>query len=62
MLKLLENAKRLYSLKANQKLPTYKRYIFDALYNSQAKITAVYGSRGIGKTTTLMQLLQSSNL
>ncbi|MEA3331346.1 MAG: AAA family ATPase [Campylobacterota bacterium] len=62
MKKLLENAKRLYSLKVNQKLPTYKRYIFDDLYNSEAKITAVYGSRGIGKTTTLMQILKSSNL
>lgn len=62
MIKLLENAKRLYSLKANQTLPIYKRYIFDFLYNSPAKITAIYGSRGIGKTTTLMQLLQSSNL
>jgi len=62
MQKILENAKRLYTLKANQKLPLYKRYIFDALYNSPAKITAVYGSRGIGKTTTLMQLLQKSEL
>jgi predicted AAA+ superfamily ATPase len=62
MIQLLENASRLYKLKTNQKLPTYKRYIFDALYNSEAKITAVYGSRGIGKTTTLMQLLQSSKL
>ncbi|MDQ1339984.1 MAG: uncharacterized protein QG567_1140, partial [Campylobacterota bacterium] len=59
---LLENAKRLYALKANQHLPSYKRYIFDDLQNSTAKITAVYGSRGIGKTTTLMQILQSSPL
>ncbi|MDQ1339007.1 MAG: uncharacterized protein QG567_156 [Campylobacterota bacterium] len=59
---LLENAKRLYALKANQQLPSYKRYIFDGLQNSTAKITAVYGSRGIGKTTTLMQILQSSPL
>ena len=62
MQKILENAKRLYALKANQKLPLYKRYIFDALYGSPAKITAIYGSRGIGKTTTLMQLLQKSEL
>lgn len=62
MQKLLENAKRLYSLKTNQKLPVYKRYIFDDLKNSPAKITAVYGSRGIGKTTTLMQILDISPL
>ncbi|MFA6195688.1 MAG: AAA family ATPase [Sulfurimonas sp.] len=62
MLQLLENAKRLYFLKVNQKLPKYKRYIFENLKNSTAKITAIYGSRGIGKTTTLMQILQSSSL
>jgi len=42
---LLENAKRLYTLKANQQLPLYKRYIFDDLQNSTAKITAVYETR-----------------
>ena len=62
MLAILENAKRLYTLKVNQKLPRYKRYIFDDLKNSTAKPTAIYGSRGIGKTTTLMQILQSSPL
>ncbi len=62
MLSLLENAKRLSALKSAQKLPTFKRYIFDDLVNSTAKITAVYGSRGIGKTTTLMQILQSSTV
>lgn len=62
MQKLLENAKRLYGLKSNQKLPTYTRYIFDALKHSPAKITAVYGSRGVGKTTTLMQILDASSL
>jgi predicted AAA+ superfamily ATPase len=62
MQKLLENAKRLYQLKLNQKLPTYKRYIYKKLEDSPAKITAIYGSRGIGKTTMLMQLLKSSNI
>jgi predicted AAA+ superfamily ATPase len=61
MLQLLQNAKRLYTLKSNQTLPTYKRYIFDELEKSTAKITAIYGSRGIGKTTTLMQLLEISD-
>ena len=62
MLTILENAKRLYQLKLNQTLPDYKRYLFVALAQSQAKITAVYGSRGIGKTTLLMQLLQDSTI
>ncbi len=62
MLQLLQNAKRLYALKINQKVPSYKRYIYQELQNSKAKITAIYGSRGIGKTTLLMQLLHSSPL
>ncbi|NWF66076.1 MAG: ATP-binding protein, partial [Campylobacterales bacterium] len=62
MLKIVENAKRLYNLKLNQTIPSYKRYIFDDLNNSSAKITAIYGSRGIGKTTLLMQILQNSPL
>lgn len=62
MLKLLENIKRLYTLKQNQQLPKYQRYIFNNLLTSSAKITALYGSRGVGKTTILMQLLDQSKL
>jgi len=59
MQKILESAKRFYQLKLNQILPEYKRYIFNDLKNSPAKITALYGSRGIGKTTLLMQVLKN---
>lgn len=62
MLQQLENAKRLYNLKLNQILPSYKRYLFDNIKLSPAKLTAIYGSRGIGKTTILMQLLQHSDI
>ena len=62
MLKKLENAKRLYGLKRNQPLPSYKRYIFEDVLNSPAKLTAIYGSRGVGKTTTLLQILEASPL
>jgi len=62
MINKLENSKRLYQLKLKQRLPVYKRYLFNDLARSPAKITAVYGSRGIGKTTLLMQLLQDSDL
>ena len=61
MYKILSNAKRLYRLKSNQSLPKFKRYIFDDLKNSPAKLTAIYGSRGVGKTTILMQLLHQSS-
>ncbi len=60
MYDLLHNAKRLYRLKQNQTLPKYKRYIFDDIKKSTARLTAIYGSRGVGKTTILMQILNES--
>lgn len=62
MIEVLENAKRLYSLKQQQLLPEYKRYLFDDLKSSTARLTAIHGSRGVGKTTLLMQLLQESTV
>ena len=61
MQETIANAKRLYRLKSNQPLPKFKRYIFNDLKNSTAKLTAIYGSRGVGKTTILMQLLKQSD-
>jgi predicted AAA+ superfamily ATPase len=55
---ILENSKRLYRLKQNQKLPKYQRFLFEAIKNSKAKITGLYGSRGVGKTTLLLQVLR----
>jgi predicted AAA+ superfamily ATPase len=55
---ILDNAKRLYLLKKNQTLPKYKRYLFSDLLNSSAKITGLYGARGVGKTTLLLQMLK----
>jgi len=62
MREILENAKRLYSLKLHQSLPKYKRYIFEDLIKLPAKLTAIYGSRGVGKTTSLLQILEASSL
>ena len=56
---ILNNAKRLYQLKLNQTLPLYTRYIYEELLNSTAKITGVYGARGVGKTTILLQMLKA---
>ncbi|NPA71757.1 MAG: ATP-binding protein [Gammaproteobacteria bacterium] len=59
---IIENSKRLYRLKVNQELPQTPRYLFSDIVSSKAKLTAIYGSRGIGKTTILMQLLKQSPL
>ena len=55
----LQTAQRFYRLKQNQVLPTYQRYLFKELISSKAKITGLYGSRGVGKTTLLLQVLST---
>ena len=62
MKNILENAKRFYRLKQNQKMPKYKRAVFNHLLHSKAKITGLYGSRGVGKTTILLQILEAIDL
>ena len=59
MLNILETAKQLYRLKLNQTLPKYERYLLSSLKSSKAKIAGLYGSRGVGKTTLLLQLLKT---
>ena len=59
---ILENAKRLYRLKRNQKLPQFRRFLYDSLRSQQSKVVGIYGSRGVGKTTLLLQLLESLDL
>lgn len=58
MQQLLENAKRLSRLKLNLKLPEYKRFLFAPIASSSGKITGLYGSRGVGKTTLLLQVMK----
>jgi len=58
MKNILENAIRFYRLKQNQTLPSYKRFLYHNLLDSKAKITGLYGSRGVGKTTILLQILK----
>ncbi len=57
MQNILEQARQLYRLKRNQKLPKYKRALLHKVHASKSKIVGLYGSRGVGKTTLLLQLL-----
>ncbi|HQS67748.1 MAG TPA: AAA family ATPase [Sulfuricurvum sp.] len=59
MINTLQNAKRLSLLKLHQALPDYKRFLYEDLLESSSKITGVYGSRGVGKTTLLLQVLKA---
>ena len=58
MKNLLDNAKRLSFLKQNYELPTYRRFLYNALHHSKAKVVGLYGARGVGKTTLMLQLLK----
>ena len=58
----LENAKRLSQLKQNLALPEYRRFLFAPVVDSTAKITGIYGSRGVGKTTLLLQVMRAAVL
>jgi len=62
MLNILQNAKRLSQLKLNQTLPDYKRFLFHEIVDGMAKIIGIYGSRGVGKTTMMLQVLKVSPL
>ena len=62
MLNILQNAKRLSQLKLNQTLPNYKRFLFNEIVDGMAKIIGIYGSRGVGKTTLMLQVLKASSL
>lgn len=59
---ILEKARQLSILKLNQKIPAYKRFLYKTIKTSRSKITGIYGARGVGKTTLMVQLLKSLNL
>jgi len=62
MEKLLEVAKRLTLLKASQKVPEYKRFLYSQVKNSPSKLVGIYGGRGVGKTTLMVQILKELKL
>lgn len=58
---LFGNIKHLSNQKLRQKLPNYKRFLFEKIKNGSDKIIGIYGSRGVGKTTLMLQVLQELN-
>ena len=62
MERILEKAKQLSLLKTSQHLPDYKRFLFKKIFNSNSKVIGIYGARGVGKTTLMLQLLKTWNL
>ena len=62
MEELLEKALQLSFTKINQKLPIYKRFLYTNIKTSSSKIVGIYGARGVGKTTLMLQILKSLKL
>jgi len=58
----LKNSIRLSLLKQNQNIPRYRRYLYKEIFNSKSRTIGVYGSRGVGKTTMLLQILKENKL
>jgi len=53
---LLQTAKQMSSQKFRLTLPAYKRFLHTILLNAKDKIVGIYGSRGVGKTTLMLQI------
>lgn len=59
---LLENAKKYSYQKFKLSLPTYKRFLHSDVLHSKDKIVGIYGSRGVGKTTLMLQVAKELDI
>ena len=59
MVNLLESIRKISYHRLSIALPEYRRFLFENIYSSTSKIVGIYGSRGVGKTTLMLQVLQS---
>lgn len=62
MQNILEKSRQLYLGLLNRALPKYERHLLSALLQSQSKIIGIYGARGVGKTTLMLQWLKHQNI
>jgi len=53
---LLSNLQELFKSRLRQQLPKYERFLLQSILKSESKHIGIYGSRGVGKTTLLLQL------
>lgn len=53
---LLENAKKYSYQKLRLSLPDCRRFLYHDVLSSKDKIVGIYGSRGVGKTTLMLQV------
>ena len=56
MLEVFENIQKISYNKLKLTLPEYKRFLYSTVFSSKSNIIGIYGSRGVGKTTLMLQL------
>lgn len=61
MERLFPNIKHISNQKLRLPLPVYKRFLYETIQTSKDKIIGIYGSRGVGKTTLMLQILKELN-
>lgn len=59
MVNLLESIRKISYHRLGIALPEYRRFLYDDIFSSTSKIVGIYGSRGVGKTTLMLQVLRS---
>ncbi len=59
MVNLLESIRKISYHRLSIVLPKYRRFLYEDITSSTSKIVGIYGSRGVGKTTLMLQVLKS---
>ena len=59
MVELYENIKKISYHKFNLALPVYNRFLYKTILTSTSSIIGIYGSRGVGKTTLMLQMAKA---
>ncbi len=62
MERILEKARQLSLFKLSQRLPKYNRFLFQEIIKNDSRVIGIYGARGVGKTTLMLQILKTLNL
>jgi predicted AAA+ superfamily ATPase len=58
-MEIFESLQKVSYHKLKQKLPEYHRFLYRKILESDSRIVGIYGARGVGKTTLMLQVAQT---